>query len=142
MKKFLFILIVIAGLGGAGYYYGDKLWTQYQFSQVVKPMYADIIKNNWEKDTIKKYASPDLNKWLATPESDVMLKAFADLGQIKKYKGVFSVKQSIENEQQAALVKVIIIFDKGPHRLPTGLVKKGDTWLITGFTIETYQLND
>jgi len=142
MKKFLILLIILSGLGSAGYYYGSIYWEKHEFNQIVKPMYVDIVKNEWDKRTVEKYAADDMNAWLATKESDVMLKAFADLGKIQKYKGVIKVKQSVENEQESALLRVIIVFEKGPHEIVTGLVKQEGKWMLTGFKIKTYQLND
>ena len=135
-KFFAILIFVVAVVGGGGfkihqvYYAPERV-----LNKIVEPMIKDISRSKWSGDALRRYATPEFQKWMITNNVTNGMPGFSMLGNVKKYIGIQQLRTN-EEEDAAALVSEVQ-FTAGTAYVILQLSKRNGRWLIYSFNIES-----
>ncbi len=145
MKKALIILgvLILAGAAGVSTLVVKGVALDKESKAYVDEVTPKIL-SNLTKETFFQYASDELKKAATTEEFDKMFNFFGKLGKFKEYKGATggaNISLTTENgEVITCSYQAQAAFENGPATVSIKAVKRGNTWQIIGFHINSIAL--
>lgn len=139
MKVVSIVVVTLAVIAGALYYYFSG--SMAELDKYIKPMYADLVEQQWSQDAMNKYLCPAAKVWFQNPANAAQIKTMQDtanaLGKIKLYGGVniddgFNISTSTDKALMAQ-ANVPITFEGGQKILETNLSKVDGKFCLMGF---------
>jgi len=139
MKVISIVVVTLAVIAGALYYYFSG--SMAELDNYIKPMYADLVEQQWSQDAMNKYLCPTAKAWFQDPANAAQIKTMQDtanaLGKIKLYGGVniddgFNISTSTDKGPMAQ-ANVPITFEGGQKILETNLGKVDGKYCLMGF---------
>ncbi len=132
-KKIVLIVLLVAGLCGAGYWLIQSKFKQ--LNALTEPMVMAMVDSGWDKQVIAKYASPLLQKILADGSSDAGLVVFKQQGKVQQYKGIVQFEEVAKDGEHYAKVGILIDFEQGEKLLAMLLIKMDNEWRIQNLNL-------
>ena len=102
------------------------------------------ILANLTKETLFQYASSELKNSASPEDFDKLFNWFDKLGQFKEYKG--SNGQAVisftteRGKQTTGVYQAQVEFESGPATVKITTIKKGESWEIMGFHLNSMSL--
>lgn len=104
------------------------------------------ILANLSKQTLFQHASDELKNSASPEEFDKIFNWFGKLGRFKEYRGSSgqaNISVTTERGKQiTGIYQAQAEFENGPATIKITIIKKGDTWQIMGFNINSMALAD
>ncbi|MGE0231356.1 MAG: hypothetical protein AB7O39_02655 [Flavobacteriaceae bacterium] len=131
-KIVLILFLVLGGLAGSGALLFAKLsGARAELNAAVEPMIRDMADHRWDRQTMLRYASPDLKQHVEEKGMGVDTYPLVALGHVTEYVGVQEFETSTQNAKLTTLVK----FEFGAARIDLVLSRHDGKWLLDSFNI-------